>query len=83
MTPGASIDERQLELGDLLFTVVNLARHLGIDPETALRQANAKFERRFRAIEAGAGAQGRKPSDMRLDELEELWDEAKAGQRIG
>jgi ATP diphosphatase len=63
------------ELGDLLFAVVNLARHLNIEPEAALREANAKFERRFRAIETDPGFQ-----DMSLDEKEELWVAAKKAQ---
>lgn len=83
MAEGAPADERELELGDLLFTIVNLARHLEIDPETALRRTNAKFERRFRAIEASAAAQDRNPADMRLDELEALWVAAKAEERAG
>ena len=69
--------ERELELGDLLFTIVNLARHLQIDPETALRATNAKFERRFRSIEAAAERAGRTADDMTLDELEALWAQAK------
>jgi ATP diphosphatase len=63
------------EMGDLLFAVVNLARKLNIEPEAALREANRKFERRFRAIEQAPGF-----SDMSLDEMEELWTEAKKGQ---
>ena len=63
------------ELGDLLFAVVNLARHLNIEPEAALREANAKFERRFRAIEKAPGF-----AEMSLDEKEELWVEAKKAQ---
>jgi nucleoside triphosphate diphosphatase len=63
------------ELGDLLFAVVNLARHLNIEPEAALREANRKFEKRFRAIEAAPGFQ-----HMPLDEKEALWVEAKKAQ---
>jgi ATP diphosphatase len=63
------------ELGDLLFAVVNLARHLNIEPETALREANRKFENRFRAIEKTPGF-----SDLSLEEMEELWVQAKADQ---
>ena len=66
---------REDELGDLLFAVVNLARHLDIDPEEALRQANLKFERRFRAIEKAPGFES-----LSLDEKEALWREAKAAQ---
>jgi nucleoside triphosphate diphosphatase len=68
------------ELGDLLFAVVNLARHLEVDAEAALRQTNAKFERRFRAIESALGAAGRKLEDASLDELEALWQRAKADE---
>ena len=63
------------ELGDLLFAVVNLARHLNIEPETALREANSKFERRFRAIEQAPGF-----ADLSLDEKEALWAAAKKAQ---
>ncbi len=72
----AAPEERELELGDLLFTLVNHARHLGIDPETALRRANAKFETRFRRMEQAS------PSPLgELDPaaLEVLWQQAKAG----
>jgi MazG family protein len=65
------------ELGDVLFTVVNLARRLGVDGEGAMRDANAKFERRFRYMEAYAIAGGRQLADMTLDELEDLWQQAK------
>jgi tetrapyrrole methylase family protein/MazG family protein len=65
------------ELGDVLFTVVNLARRLGIDAEGAMRDANAKFERRFRYMEAFAVASGKQLGDMTLDELEDLWQQAK------
>ncbi|HEX6015812.1 MAG TPA: nucleoside triphosphate pyrophosphohydrolase, partial [Geminicoccaceae bacterium] len=78
---GAALAERELELGDLLFTVANLARHLELDPEAALRVTNAKFERRFRRIEAAAAAQGRPVGALTSDELEALWERAKAEER--
>jgi tetrapyrrole methylase family protein/MazG family protein len=65
------------ELGDVMFTVVNLARRLGVDAEGAMRDANAKFDRRFRYVEAFALAHGRQLNDMSLDELEDLWQQAK------
>jgi len=65
------------ELGDLLFACAQLGRHLGVDPETALRGANARFERRFRAIETSLAAQGRTAADAEMDELERLWQAAK------
>jgi ATP diphosphatase len=75
----ASSPERLLdEVGDLLFAVVNLARHLEVDPEAALRHANGKFERRFRHVEDQLAAAGRAPADASLDELEALWQRAKA-----
>jgi ATP diphosphatase len=76
----ANQDRLSDEIGDLLFAVVNLARHLEIDGEVALRQANAKFERRFRAIEDGLRAQGRRLEDASLDEMEALWERAKAAE---
>jgi nucleoside triphosphate diphosphatase len=69
-------DEREDELGDLLFAVVNLARHLDVDPETALTRANRKFEARFRAIETSPGFK-----TLSLDEKEALWQAAKSAQR--
>jgi ATP diphosphatase len=69
------------EFGDLLFAMANLARHLGIDAEAALRDANAKFIRRFGAVEAALARDGRKPEDATLEEMDRLWDEAKAGAR--
>jgi MazG family protein len=65
------------ELGDLLFSVVQAARHLGVDAEAALREANAKFERRFRDMEAQLGAQGRSVSGATAAALEALWAQAK------
>lgn len=69
------------EFGDLLFVMANLARHLKIDPEEALRMANAKFTRRFQSIEAALAATGRRPEDSDLAEMDALWDEAKAAER--
>ncbi len=78
LTGDAPHERLEDEVGDLLFAAVNLARHLGVDGESALRRANRKFERRFRAIEASLGAAGRKPEDASLDEMEQLWQRAKA-----
>ena len=69
------------EIGDLLCAVANLARHAGVDPESAIRRSNAKFERRFRAIEAALAAQGRTPADSDLWEMDGLWNEAKAAEK--
>ena len=69
--------EREDELGDLLFAVVNLARHLEVDPETALRAASAKFRRRFEQVEAAAAARGLDLAELDLAALDALWDEAK------
>lgn len=71
------------EIGDLLFSVTNLARHFGIDPEAALRRTNAKFERRFGAIEEALKAQGRSLNDASLDEMEDLWVQAKRSEQNG
>ena len=68
------------EFGDLLFVLANLARHLKLDPEAALRGANAKFVRRFGAIEDGLRAQGRRLEDASLDEMERLWQAAKRAE---
>jgi len=69
------------EMGDFLFVAANLARHKGIDPEAALRAANAKFTRRFAAIEAALAAQGKRPEDSTLSEMDTLWDAAKAAEK--
>ncbi len=68
------------EFGDLLFVMANIARHLDVDPEAALRGANAKFVRRFKSIEAALAKDGRKPEDATLEEMDQLWDEAKAAE---
>ena len=68
------------EFGDVLFALVNLGRHLSLDPESALRGANAKFERRFRHIEARLEERGADASEATLDDMERLWDEAKAAE---
>lgn len=65
------------ELGDILFALVNIARHCKIEPETALRGANRRFEARFRWIEIALQEQGRKAQDVKLEELDELWEAAK------
>ena len=69
------------EVGDLLFAVVNLARHLNADPEGILRQTNLKFERRFASIERALAARGQTPKDASLAEMDSLWDEAKAAEK--
>jgi ATP diphosphatase len=69
--------ELEGETGDLLFAVVNLARHVGADPDMALRATNAKFERRFAYIERALIAQGRSLDEATLDEMDGLWDKAK------
>lgn len=73
--------ETQEEMGDLLFVMANLARHMGIDPEAALRAANAKFTRRFKAIEAALAERGKRPEDSDLAEMDALWDAAKAQEK--
>jgi MazG family protein len=70
--------EREEELGDLLFVIANLARHLKVDPEAALRAANAKFTRRFRHIEAVLADRGTSPAQATLEDMEALWQDAKA-----
>ena len=78
MTAGGGAERLLDELGDVLFGYVNLARHLGIDPETALRATNAKFERRFRRIEALLAERGETAQDVALEELDRLWNQARA-----
>ena len=69
------------EFGDLLFVMANIARHLKVDPEAALRDANTKFVRRFKSIEAALAEEGRKPEDATLEEMDALWDAAKDAER--
>ncbi len=79
LTP-AAVDQEKIEeeFGDLLFSIVNLARHLNVRSEEALRRANAKFDRRFREVERRAKANGEKPLDsMDIDEMEDLWKAVK------
>lgn len=78
---GAPREKIEDEIGDLLFVAANLARHLKIDPEAALRGTNAKFTRRFKFIERALAAQGRSPTQASLDEMEALWTSAKDAER--
>ena len=73
---------RAAEVGDLLFAMVNLARHLDGDPEATLRTANQKFERRFASIEHALASAGQEPTDATLAEMDALWDAAKAAGRL-
>jgi ATP diphosphatase len=79
---GGSQEALSGEVGDLLFAAVNLARHLKVEPEAALRGANAKFERRFTHIETRLAEAGQTPESATLDEMEGLWAEAKARERL-
>ena len=71
------------EFGDLLFVMANVARHLGVDPEAALREANAKFVRRFRASKPRSPPTAASRRDSTLEEMDTLWDAAKAAEREG
>ncbi|MEX0340246.1 MAG: nucleoside triphosphate pyrophosphohydrolase [Arenibacterium sp.] len=75
------LDAMEDELGDLLFVITNLARHLKIDPEAALRRTNAKFTRRFEAVERKLAERGKSPSDSDLAEMDALWDVVKAEEK--
>ncbi len=81
-TDGSS-DRLEEEVGDLLFAITNLSRKLGVEPETALRKANAKFTDRFTALEVRVAESGRRMSDMSLDALEVEWQAVKATQALG
>ena len=74
-------DEVEEEMGDLLFVVANLARHLNVDPEAALRRTNAKFIRRFNAVEDALIAKGSSPEQSNLEEMDALWEAAKLAER--
>ena len=76
-----SAERIEEEFGDLMFVMVNLGRHLDVDPEQALRRANGKFTRRFAAIEAALAARGKTPQDSSLQEMDALWDAAKAAEK--
>jgi ATP diphosphatase len=78
--PGSNVVDAavQDEFGDLLFTMANVARHLRLDPEAALRGANDKFCRRFRYVEARLAERGKTPAQSTLDEMDELWNEVRA-----
>jgi ATP diphosphatase len=70
-------------VGDVLFAVANLARKLGVDPEAALRRTNDKFTRRFAHIESRLRAQGKTPGQSTLEEMDQLWNEAKSDANSG
>jgi len=76
--PDQARERLEGEVGDLLFAVANLARHLKIDPDQALRRTNVKFMQRFASIEAALAAESRSPAEATLDEMEALWQAAKA-----
>jgi MazG family protein len=71
-------DKKADEFGDILFALANVARHLGIDPEAALRGTNEKFTSRFKHIETELAKRGKTPKESNLDEMDDLWDEAKS-----
>ena len=74
-------DKVEEEMGDLLFVMANLARHMKVDPEVAVRRANAKFTRRFQSIENALAKDGRTPDQSSLEEMDRLWDAAKSDER--
>ena len=83
LAQGADPQRLEDEIGDVLFVCVNLARHAKVDPGAALRRANAKFERRFRAMETLARANGQRFDELALHEQEILWQQVKAQERKG
>jgi XTP/dITP diphosphohydrolase len=70
-------EKTEAEFGDLLFSVINAARLYGVDPETALEKTNLKFIKRFRYLEKNTLRKGRNLKDMNLDEMNEIWEQAK------
>jgi ATP diphosphatase len=78
---GTAAEKLEEEIGDLLFAVANLARHLKVDPESALRTTNAKFMRRFKVIEETLAAGGARLADASLDEMEAIWQSAKLREK--
>ena len=78
---GGKTEQAAAEVGDLMFAVVNLARHLDVDPEATLRATNRKFEQRFGSIERALAAQDKAPQDATLAEMDALWDAAKAAEK--
>ena len=76
------LDKARAELGDVLFVCANLARKLDVDPEDALRATNAKFTRRFGFVEQTLAARGVRPDQSSLAEMDALWDEAKALEKV-
>ena len=81
LAKGGDKDRLEDELGDMLFVYANLARHLDVDPEAALRRTNAKFRRRFNYIEQALAAQGRSSAQSNLEEMDALWNAAKLEER--
>jgi MazG family protein len=77
---GASQEEIEHEIGDILFVIVNMARFLKVDPEQSLRKSNAKFRRRFAHVERSLAAQGKQLGDSSIAEMEQLWQEAKRAE---
>ncbi len=78
---GGEQDLIEEEYGDLMFVMTNLARHLNVDPDKALRRANAKFDRRFRGVEAALKSEGRRPEEATLAEMDALWDAEKRREK--
>ena len=79
---GGDQDRIEEEYGDLIFVMANLARHLKVDPEAAMRRANAKFDRRFRAVETALRSDGRRPEEATLAEMDAVWDEVKLSEKF-